>query len=387
MYNPITVLSQFLQILDKNQFDKFVEDHKADKYSKTFTTWNQLVVMMTAQLKGWESLREVKTGFETKSNKLYHLGIEGLPKRSNLAYANSKRSFKIYQSLFNTLLTKVIGKDSTENEFGAPLNILDNTTVDLCLSLFPWANFRKTKGALKVHTSFSYDNQIPTFLNITDGKVTDSLNIFEDLSVYRNTIVTFDKGFLNFEQFKRLDDHNVIFITRIREDIKYKIIGQHAKGNNEYLIDDCIIELTGSYDKYPKQLRLVVYWDRITAKTYKFLTNDFERDALTIAKIYKARWDIELFFKWIKQNLKIKTFLGTSRNAVMMQIWIAMIVYLLIWYVAKQSKHIKGILELTRILREMLFENISIIDLLAKKFRSELNLKPPNNTQLILFKT
>jgi IS4 transposase len=131
----------------------------------------------------------------------------------------------------------------------------------------------------------------------------------------------------------------------------------------------------------------VVYWDRETTKTYKFLTNDFEREALVIAKIYKARWDIELFFKWIKQNLKIKTFLGTSKNAVMMQIWIAMIVYLLIWYIAKQAKKIKGVLELTRIFREMLFENMSIIDLLAKKFRSEINLKPPDNQQLILFQT
>jgi hypothetical protein len=341
--------------------------------------------MITAQMKGWESLREVETGFETKSSKLYHLGIEGLPKRSNLAYANSKRSFEIYHSLFNTLLTKVIQKDNPVNEFGTPLNILDSTTIDLCLELFPWAKFRKTKGALKLHTSFNYDNQIPTFINITDGKTSDSLRVFQDLSVYRNTIVTFDKGYLDFEQFKKLDDNNVVFITRLREDIKFKIVGQHEEGNNEYLIDDCIIELTNSYDKYPKKLRLVVYWDKLTSKTYKFLTNDFEKEALIVAKVYKARWDIELFFKWIKQNLKIKTFLGTSKNAVMMQIWIAMIVYLLIWYIAKQTRRIKGVLELTRILREMLFDNISIIDLLDKKFRSELNLKPPNNLQLILF--
>lgn len=385
MYNPTTVISQLLHILDKNQFDKFVNDHNADKYAKTFSTWNQLVVMTTAQIKGWDSLREVETGFETKSNKLYHLGIKELPKRSNLAYANSKRSFEIYQSLFNTLLTKVMGKDNAVNEFGAPLNILDSTTIDLCLNLFPWAKFRKTKGALKIHTSFDYDNQIPTFINITDGKVPDSLNLFQDLSTYRKTILTFDRGYLDFEKFNQLDDNKVIFITRLRSDIKFKVIGQHEEGNNEYLIDDCIIELTSSYDSYPKKLRLVVYWDRTTGKTYKFLTNDFERDSLTIAKIYKARWDIELFFKWIKQNLKIKTFLGTSKNAVMMQIWIAMIVYLLIWYISKNAKKIRGVLELTRILREMLFENISIVDLLAKKFRSDNKGKPPDNFQLALF--
>lgn len=149
MYNPTTVISQLLQILDKNQFDSFVKDHNADKYAKTFSTWNQLVVMITSQIKGWDSLREVETGFETKSNKLYHLGLKELPKRSNLAYANSKRSFEIYQSLFNTLLNKVVGKDNTENEFGAPLNILDSTTIDLCLNLFPWAKFRKTKEVTK----------------------------------------------------------------------------------------------------------------------------------------------------------------------------------------------------------------------------------------------
>ena len=385
MYNPTTVISQLLQILDKNQFDTFVKNHNADKYAKTFSTWNQLVVMVTAQIKGWDSLREVQTGFETKSNKLYHLGLKETPKRSNLAYANSKRSFEIYQSLFNTLLKKVVGKTSVDNEFGAPLNILDSTTIDLCLNLFPWAKFRKTKGALKLHTSFDYDNQIPTFVNITNGKAPDSIKLFNDLSVYRNTILTFDRGYLDFKQFNKLDKHEVTFITRIREDIKFKIIGQHAEANNQYLIDDCIIELTRSHDKYPKKLRLVVYWDRVTEKTYKFLTNDFERDALTIAKIYKARWDIELFFKWIKQNLKIKTFLGTSKNAVMMQIWVAMIVYLLIWYISKNAKKIRGVLELTRILREMLFESISIVDLLAKKFRSKTREKPPDNLQLMLF--
>lgn len=384
MYNPTTVISQLLQILDKNQFDKFVKHHKADRYSKTFSTWSQLVVMITAQIKGWDSLREVETGFETKASKLYHLGLEELPKRSNLSYANSKRSYEIYESLFNTLLSKAVEKDYPNNEFGAPLHILDSTTVDLCLKLFPWAKFRKTKGALKIHTSFDYDSQIPTFINITNGKTPDSLKIFDNISAYRNTLTTFDKGYLNFEQFKKLDDNKVTFITRLREDIKFRIVGQHAGGNNQYLIDDCVIELRNSYNKYPKKLRLVVYWDRKTTKTYKFLTNDFEREALNIAKIYKARWDIELFFKWIKQNLKIKTFLGTSKNAVMMQIWIAMIVYLLIWYIARQARKIKGVLELTRILREMLFENMSIVDLLAKKFRSEVKLKPPDCGQLIL---
>lgn len=385
MYNPTTVISQLLQILDKNQFDTFVDNHNADKYVKTFSTWNQLVVMITAQIKGWNSLREVETGFETKSNKLYHLGIKELPKRANLSYANSKRSFEIYQSLFNILLAKVMGNTNTDNEFGAPLNILDSTTIDLCLNLFPWAKFRKTKGALKLHTSFDYDNQIPTFINITNGKEPDSIKLFEDLSAYSNTILTFDRGYLDFKQFNILDENKVLFITRIREDVKFKVIGQHEEGNNQYLIDDCIIKLTSSYEKYSKKLRLVVYWDRTTGKTYKFLTNDFERDALIIAKIYKARWDIELFFKWIKQNLKIKTFLGTSKNAVMMQIWIAMIVYLLIWYISRNAKKIRGVLELTRILREMLFENISIIDLLAKRFRSEIREKPPDTLQLTLF--
>jgi hypothetical protein len=237
MYNPTTIISQLLQILDKNQFDKFVKHHKADRYSKTFSTWNQLVVMITAQIKGWDSLREVETGFETKASKMYHLGLEELPRRSNLSYANSKRSYKIYESLFNTLLSKVMGKDNIANEFGAPLHILDSTTIDLCLKLFPWATFKKTKGALKIHTSFNYDSQIPTFINITDGKTPDSLKLFDNISAYSNILTTFDKGYLDFEQFKKLDDNKIIFITRLREDIRLKIIGQHAEGNNQYLID------------------------------------------------------------------------------------------------------------------------------------------------------
>ena len=230
MYNPNTVLSQFLQILDKNQFDRFVRDHNADKYSKTFSTWNQLVVLITAQMKGWDSLREVETGFETQSRKLYHLGLTELPKRSNLAYANSKRSFEIYHSLFNTLLDKVIQKGSTVNEFGAPLNILDSTTIDLCLELFPWAKFRKTKGALKLHTSFSYDNQIPTFINITDGKVADVHGIIEDLSVYSKTILAFDRGYVDFEMFKKLDDEDVIFVTRLIENINFNLVFHQGSG-------------------------------------------------------------------------------------------------------------------------------------------------------------
>jgi len=386
MYNPTTILHKTLEILPRYDFEALVKQYKADKYSKSFTTWNQFVVMLVAQAKDWNSLREVETGFRTHYNKLYHLGFKTNPTKSTLSRVNRNRNHEIYEQYFQ-IVRKVIQpkllKKRFDFEIERILKIVDSSTIKLSIDLFDWAKFRYNKGALKLHTSFNLTDQIPEFVNITDGKVGDINGI--NFNAYHDCILVFDRGYTSIDKWAILDENCVTFVARVKKNFNLEVLGQHKKPAGKGILKDQVVKFGSkrSSEAYPSKLRLVTYADETTGRVFRYITNNFDYSAEVIAYIYKKRWEIELFFKWIKQNLKIKTFFGTSENAVKMQIWVAMIYYLILRYIQGQTS-IKSLLEFTRVMREIILDNRSVFDIYSAKIRSQVNIIDDDVGQLSL---
>lgn len=387
MHNPTTILSKILEIFPRNEFEKLVKERNADKYSKVYTTWNQFVVMLTAQAKGWHSLRELETGFKIHNSKLYHLGFGTAPKKSTIARVNKNRPHEIYEEYFYKIKDKLqpkLNKNKFDFKLNEVLKIIDSSTVKLSIRLFDWAKFRYNKGALKIHTSFNLTDQIPEFINMTDGKTGDINGI--NFNSYHDCILVYDRAYIDVGWFNVLDKNKVKVVSRVKSNMKFEVVGQHQKADlNKGIVKDELVQFESkkSKEKYPKTFRRVTCLDKETGEIYQYFTNDFSYDAEVIVYIYRKRWEIELFFKWIKQNLKIKTFFGTSENAVKTQIWIAMIYYLILRYMQGQTE-IKSILELTRILKEILLDNRDIFDLYSEEFRSSAILVDEDVGQLTL---
>jgi len=375
-----TIFNQLLKMLPRDKFEQDVLREQANRYTKHFTAWNQLLVNLYAQVSGKKSLRDIETGLKMQQNSWYHMGLTNAV-RSTISYANGKRPYQIAENTFYHLLKQC--KDYAPKHkfrFKNPLYTLDATVIDLCLSMFPWAKFRKRKGALKIHTLLDHQGTIPSFMVVTDAKqheVKVAQNIF--LPVSLDSIITIDKAYVDFQWLYSLKRQGIYFVTRAKENMNYRVVGQQEVNSSKGLLADEEIMLTGFYtgQKYPEKLRLVKYYDREHDKTYEFLTNNFHLSAYTIAQIYKARWQVEIFFKWIKQNLKIKTFLGTSKNAVLTQIWTAMIYYLLLAYIKYQTKYKHSLLHLTRVIKECLFKRADIIDLLNLSLEKVQRLRDP----------
>lgn len=369
MNKVYTIFSELLKLCPRYQFDKAVEQYHGDRYVKTFTTWQQFMAILYSQIKQKDSLRDIVTGLSAHAARWYHLGITGIYK-STLCDANAKRDYRIFEGLFYHLLARC--KDLTPKHkfrFKNPLYTIDASTIDLCLSVFPWAKFRRTKGAIKLHCLYDHSGALPTFMTVTDGKRHD-VRVVKDntFPLLSDSIVSVDKAYIDYNWLKSLDEQGVWFVTRAKVNIDYAVVGQHLITSKKVLSDERIIlEGVLTRAKYPKDLRLIRYYDEERQKMLTFLTNNFKLAATTIAQIYKSRWQIELFFKWIKQNLKIKSFLGTSKNAVMTQIWIAMCYYLLLTYIKYQTKYSFSLLQLSRVVREMLFERKALIDILTLK--------------------
>lgn len=364
-----TVFTELLKLFPRYRFEKAVERHQGDRYVKTFSTWQQFITILYSQIKQKDSLRDIVSGLATQSAKWYHIGL-GSVRRSTLSDANNQRDYKIYEDTFYHLLGRC--RDHTPKHrfrFNNPLYTIDATTIDLCLSAFPWARFRKAKGAIKMHLQYDHSGALPSFLVVTDGKKHDVRVVKKNnFPLLPDSIVSVDKAYIDYKWLNSLDEKRVWFVTRAKRNIDYAVTGQHqvtAKG----VLSDRAIRLKGPRTQklYPRELRLIEFYDEKTGKTLTFLTNNFKLAASTIAQIYKSRWQIELFFKWIKQNLKIKSFLGTSRNAVMTQVWVAMCYYLLLAYIKYQTKYKKSLLELSRVIRETLFDRKALIDILTLK--------------------
>jgi hypothetical protein len=367
MNRVYTIFAELLKLCPRYEFEKATERYGGNRYVKTFTTWQQYIAVLYSQITLKDSLRDIETGLGTQSGRWYHLGLKGVH-RSTLSDANTKRDYRIFEDMFYHLLARC--RDLTPRHrfrFNNPLYSIDATTIDLCLSVFPWARFKRTKGAIKMHCLYDHSGALPSFLTVTDGKrhdVTEAKNV--DLPLSPDSIVSVDKAYIDYAWLHSLDSGRIWFVTRAKSNIDYAVTGQHPVGGSG-IISDERISLTGqrTRDKYPRDLRLIRFYDEKRKKTLVFLTNNFRLAATTIARIYKSRWQIELFFKWIKQNLKIKSFLGTSRNAVMTQIWVAMCYYLLLTYIKYQTRYAHSLLQLSRIIRETLFDRKSLVDILT----------------------
>ena len=385
-----TVFSQLLQLICRYRFKKCVDGFEGDKYTKRFTCWQQLVVLLFAQAKGLDSLRDIEVSMRSHYRKWYHLGLTSVA-RSTLADANNNRSSDIFRDVFYTLLETCRELAPKHKfKFKNPLYTFDSTLVNVCLSLFSWAKYRKKKGAFKLHTLLDHTGYLPSFLVISEGKTHD-INIVKDdeygfPELSPDSILLIDRAYIDFKWLYSLTLNKLFFVTKAKRNMNYKVIGQQDVPKNKGVISDHHIRLTGFYKQkdYPDQLRLVTYIDRETGEEHAFLTNNFNLLSRTIADLYKSRWEVETFFKWIKQNLKIKSFLGTSKNAVMTQIWAAMIYYLLLSFIKFQTKCRHSLHELTRIVGELFLDNIYLIETLTITFDKYLLVKR-KQVQLSLF--
>jgi len=360
-----TVFSQLLKLVSRHEFETLAKQHHSGRSFRTASRWSQFVTMALAQLAGRNSLRDLVENISAQAHRLYHLGSAKLT-RSNLSRINEGKPYALYKALFGKLLHRCQGMVPDHNfRFKNPLYSLDASTIDLCLSIFPWADFRTTKGAIKLHVGLNHAGYLPEFVTITEGKDHD-VTIGRTLKFPKGSIVAVDKGYNDYTWYKQLTAKGIYFVTRLKTNAKYRVVCRRSVIKEKGLTCDQTIEFTGAQTarKCPIPLRRIGYRDTETGKHYIFLTNNFKLSAKTIADIYKARWQVELFFKWIKQNLKIKSFVGTSKNAVMTQIWIALCIYLLLAFIKFQSRLKKSMQQILRLLQLNLFEKREMMALL-----------------------
>jgi hypothetical protein len=359
MHFTTSLFGQILQIMPRLAFSRRAATHGVERNAKGFSSWDQYVAMLFCQLAQAKSLREISDGLAVTCGKLNHLGLQNAPKKSTLSYANAHRPWEFYQSLFFYL------RDYCHNEspgkkkkfrFKNKLLSLDSTTVNLCLGLFPWAQFRQTKGAFKLHLLLDHDGYLPDFAVITDGKGSDVATAYH-FTIPTGSIVALDRGYCDFNLFSQWNDSGVFFVTRFKSNAVYRVVDCRPVPQHSNILADQLIRLTDykTRVKYRGLLRRVVVWDEQNRQETELLTNHLSFGATTISRIYRDRWEIELFFKVLKQHLKIKTFVGTSPNALKTQIWTALIAVLLLKYLQFRSKCNLPLCRLVALLRLNLF--------------------------------
>ena len=360
-----TVFYQILKLVPRHEFEALAKVHHQGRSFRTASRWSQFICLSMAQLTGRNSLRDMVENISAQAHRLYHLGSSKLS-RSNLSRINEDKPYALYEALFGQLLKRCQSHvPQHQFTFKNALYSLDASTIDLCLSMFPWAKFRSTKGAVKLHVGLNHQGYLPEFVTITEGNVAD-ITIGRTLDFPKESIVVIDRGYTDHLWYKRLTQKGIFFVTRLKVSAKYRVIERHTVDKTIGLTSDQIIQFVSKDKPYkcPIPLRRIGYRDPETGKHYSFLTNNFDLPAKTIADIYKSRWQVELFFKWIKQNLKIKSFIGTSKNAVMTQIWVALCMYLLLAFLKFQSKLRKSMQQILRLLQLNLFEKRDLMALL-----------------------
>jgi hypothetical protein len=361
------IFSQFVEFLPKRVFDGIVKKYNGDKYVKTFTCWNQLLVMMFGQLSSCDSLREVICIIDAIKNKSYHLGFgNGDIKLSNIAYANANRDYKIFEE-FSHYMINLAQSKRLDREFvlHGKFYAFDSTTIDLCLSLFQWALFRTTKGGIKVHTLFDVVTQIPTYIHITEAKVHD-VNAMDDIPYEPYAFYIFDKGYYDLARLYRINIIDSYFVIRQKSHLNYEIVdGEDLLDGTDNVLLDQTISLTGyqTKKKYPGTLRRIVYYAPELKRTFTFLTNNFALKASDIALLYKQRWQVELFFRWIKQHLRVTYFWGNTENAVRIQIYVAVIAYCLVPIVEHDCVLNRTTFNVLRVISRVLTDKTPIRDL------------------------
>ena len=387
MHQGTTIFAQIMDFLPKHKFRKCVDRYRGNYRARSFSCFDQFMCMAFAQLTYRESLRDIECCLRAMHEKLYHMGIRGKVSRSTLAYANENRDWRIYCD-FAQILIHEARQLYVNEDFGLELEqtvyALDSSTIDLCLSVFPWARFRRTKGAIKLHTLLDLRGNIPSFIAITDGKVHD-VNILDVLIPEAGSIYVMDKAYLDFGRLYDLNQCAAFFVVRAKSNTRLKRLYSNPVEKSTGVQCDQIVVLTGFYSRkdYPAKLRRIRFFDPETNKRLVFLTNQFDLPPETIAALYRYRWQVELFFKWIKQNLRIKSFYGTSENAVKTQIWIAISVYVLVAIIKKRLKVELGLYTILQIFSVTVFEKILILQALTDDtYKNEIT---SNHIQLKLF--
>ena len=382
MSNHHTLLGQMLQPFSRFEFQKTVSETKTEYHSRGLSSWNHFVAMLFGQLSGQDSLRGIEAGLATHAQSLYHLGIKPIH-RSTLSYANQHRSHELFEKTFYQMLSKCQPLAPRHKfRFKNPLYSMDATVIELCLSLYNWAKFRTTKGAVKLHIKLNHSGYLPSFAVVTEGKVHEQ-KVAPSIPFERGDVVVFDRGYTDYNWYKTLDDKGLYFVTRLKKNALYNVKERRKTDHLDNISSDHIIELKGFYSrqKFPNKLRRIRSRDPETGKIITVLTNNFTWSAKTIAQIYKERWQIELFFKCIKQQLKVKSFIGTSRNALLSQLWVALIAYLLLSYLKFTSRFAWSLYTLCSILPTNLFARRNLWDWLNAPFHTSSH-SPPEDLQL-----
>jgi len=387
MYTGKLIFSQVMDHLPMHNFRHCVDQYRGNYKVKTFTCRDQYLSMAFAQLTYRESLRDIEACLRSQSSKLYHMGIRGGMSRTTLAKANEQRDWRIYADFAQSLI-RIARPLYADEDLGLDLDhtiyALDSTTIDLCLSVFPWANFRSTKAAVKLHTLLDLRGNIPTFIHISDGKLHD-VNVLDILLPEAGAFYIMDRGYVDFARLYALHLAGAFFVTRDKSNLKYRRRYSRKVDKSTGLRCDQTVVLTGlnTPDYYPIPLRRIKYHDAKTRKTFNFLTNNFNIPAITVADLYRYRWQVELFFKWIKQHLRIKSFFGTSENAVKTQVWIAISVYVLVAIIKKRLKLEASLYTILQILSVTIFERMPLNQIVTNS-----EYKPENcdmDNQLNLF--
>jgi len=369
MHEGRTVFSQLIDFVPRHTFRRRVERYRGDYGVRRFRCWQQFLAMLFAQLTYRESLRDIEACLAAAPEKIYHMGFTGPVARSTLADANERRDWRIYADFAQVLIAearRLYADEPLDVELDRTVYALDSSTIDLSLSLFPWASFRETKAAIKLHTLLDLRGSIPVFVWITDGKPHD-VRVLDILVPEPGSVYVFDRAYIDFERLRRLHEARAVFVTRAKKNLSYRRRYSAQCDRSTGIVCDQTIVLTGTATRehYPLPLRRVRYRDPESNKTFVFLTNDFALPALTIAALYRNRWQVELFFKWIKQHLRIKAFYGTSPNAVKTQVWIAISAYVIVAIMRKRLQIERDLYTILQILSVYPFEKVPLFQLLT----------------------
>ena len=387
MFDGQFVFTQLMHFLPRREFNACVDKYRGDRRSRGFSCRDQFLCLGFAQLTYRESLRDIETCLRALEPKLYHAGFRGKVSRSTLADANRVHDWQIYADFAQVLIRrarKLYAREPLAVDLAQTVYALDSTTIDLCLSLFPWAKFRRRKGAVKLHTLLDLRGNIPCFVHVSHGKMHD-VNVLDQLLIEPGAFYVMDRGYLDFKRLYRFTTGSAFFVTRGKRNLDCTRRARRPVDKTTELRSDQTIVLAGlkSLRSYPDPLRRIVFYDVEQRRRLVFLTNNFTLPALTIARLYKCRWQVELFFKWIKQHLRIKAFYGTSDNAVKTQVWVAISVYVLVAIVKKELQIKRSLYDILQILSLMLFEKIPLIE--ALNYENRPNAETPDPNQLTLF--
>ena len=362
----VTLFSQIIGKLDRTKFSKLVKEHQSDKHQKGYTSWTHLVSMLFCQFAKSQSVRDISNGLRSATGNLNHLGIDKAPSKSTISYQNKHRGWELFRSYYYQLLGSLgqqVGFKQVKFKIKSKIFLLDATTISLCLSLFDWAKYKTAKGAVKMHTLLDFDGNLPAYVNITDGKTADNKGAY-DIPLLKGSVIVADKFYNDFSLLNIWDSKGVYFVIRHKENIHYTVIRENELPENrhQHVLKDEIIELKNavSTNKYPNKIRRVSVWDDLNEQVIELITNQMTWTANTIGELYKSRWNVEIFFRDIKQLLHIKSFIGTSKNAVMIQIWTALITILVLKALKAMAKFGWHLSNLVAFIRLNLFVKIDL---------------------------